>query len=447
MKTAPDTEDAHPGRRMPGRRARSIRWFLALFLLTLSGPILAEDSSEAEKQPQAQKDANEFRFLLRKPPSLRFGKLFRIDFRAKFQGVFRGFSPPVTTDEGLFEFRRKRVSIEGTFLKHFEYEVESELRREDHWKDVNLNFRYFRNFQIKAGKFKLPFGMEQTTGTMSLDFAYRSLLSDNLTPSRDRGIIAHGRFWERGLNYEGGIFVRDGDNSLSKRSTGAERTFAGRVSGTPLRLVAAPDYLRAMEFGLAMTSGTVPEGLKGLRGQTIVTSEAFFPEFYVHGQRRRLGLQWDWSPGPFSLKSEWVQYNDQRRGQSIRGTDLCDLISRGWYAAGTWVITGESKAGGVEPKKPFLEKGGLGAVELAARFEVLRFGSSEHIGLASRSPRAANILENSNRAWTVGINWYLNRWVKIQTNGIREKLEDPQRSPIPGKTLFYTWLCHLQFVM
>ena len=37
------------------------------------------------------------------------------------------------------------------------------------------------------------------------------------------------------------------------------------------------------------------------------------------------------------------------------------------------------------------------------------------------SPRAANLLETGDRVSTVGVNWYLNRFVKVQANLIRER--------------------------
>ena len=90
---------------------------------------------------------------------------------------------------------------------------------------------------------------------------------------------------------------------------------------------------------------------------------------------------------------------------------------------------------------------GIGAVQLAIRYEQLRFGSVEHIGTPSRDSRAANILGNSNRALTFGANWMLNRHTRIQVNAMREKIEDIQRSPIPGREYFWSRLCRLQFVL
>jgi phosphate-selective porin OprO/OprP len=154
----------------------------------------------------------------------------------------------------------------------------------------------------------------------------------------------------------------------------------------------------------------------------------------------------NWSPGPFSIKGEFMHLQDERRNQGLLGQDLPDLISRGWYVSGTWAVTGERKIAGIEPRKNFL-RGGIGAVELAGRYEQLRFGSSEHPGPPLRNLRAPNILGNSDRVWTVGANWYLNRWGKIQANAIHEKIEDPLRSPISGRERFWMWICRLQFVL
>ena len=59
----------------------------------------------------------------------------------------------------------------------------------------------------------------------------------------------------------------------------------------------------------------------------------------------------------------------ERRGQSVEDTDLSPLLATGWYVSGTWAITGEKKAAGLnKPRRPFL-RGGLGAFETAVRFE------------------------------------------------------------------------------
>jgi phosphate-selective porin len=102
------------------------------------------------------------------------------------------------------------------------------------------------------------------------------------------------------------------------------------------------------------------------------------------------------------------------------------------------VVTGENRTGGVNPKRPLLQ-GGFGAIEVAARYDKLRFSSAgSPQEPPSRSPRAANIAANADRAWTLGVNWYVNRWVKIRFNAINETLDDPLLGPAPGYSSMWT---------
>ncbi|MGH9657927.1 MAG: OprO/OprP family phosphate-selective porin [Bryobacteraceae bacterium] len=425
---------------------------LALPLLAQEPPPLLSQDPAAQADPDAA-GSSRFRFRFRRRPSLRIGNILRVDFRVKIQTDFRGVSPDRETDEGLFHVNRARVGVEGRFLRDFEYEIEREVRDVPNpWRDVFVNYRGLRDFQIQAGKFKVPFGMDQLTGPTNLDFIHRSLIGSQLAPARDIGIMVHGRFFERGLNYQAGLFREDGENTRpdvlqdDRESRSAERTFAGRLTGTPLRLLPVPGILKDWEIGGAFTSSTVPEGLKGFRGRT-ASRENIFRSYFVHGQRLRVGLESAWTPGPFSLKGEFIHARDQRIGQGRRLEDLPDVIARGWYASGTWLVTGERKVTGLDPNKNFIFGGGLGAVELATRYEQLRFGSSEHPGLPLRHNRAANILSQSDRVWTWGVNWYLNPYAKVQANAVREKVEDIQRAPLETKNRYWMWMVRLQFVM
>ena len=39
---------------------------------------------------------------------------------------------------------------------------------------------------------------------------------------------------------------------------------------------------------------------------------------------------------------------------------------------------------------------------------------------------------NSDRVVTVGVNWYLNRWVKVQFNVMHDTLRDPSQDRVPA---------------
>jgi phosphate-selective porin OprO/OprP len=398
-------------------------------------------------------------------PTLRVGEWLRVDFRLKFQHDFRTFDPEISGDEGeVANLNSVRVGIEGDITRHFEYEIDREVRngiadtlhlrtRQTHalWRDVYGNFRYFRRFQIRAGQFKIPFGMDQLQSSKHSDFVFRSLIGGRLAPGRDVGIEAHGRLFARRLQYQTGIFIHDGWKAhLGDYERSGQRTFAGRLSAPPFTFIALPRFLRFLrdiELGGAFTENPVTEGLRSLRGRTWVHTHNYFQRINVRGHRLRLGTELNWMTGPFSIKAEVIRVRDQRLGQGLRGQDLPDLLSRGWYFSGTWLITGEKKVNAVRPKRDFLTGGGIGAVEIGSRYEQIRFGSSEHPGTPSRSTRAANIFATSERVGTFGINWYLNRYMRIQFNAIREWIEDVRNAPIPGQDTYWSRYVRMQFIL
>ena len=114
---------------------------------------------------------------------------------------------------------------------------------------------------------------------------------------------------------------------------------------------------------------------------------------------------------------------------------------------GAWVALGKMKSRGSSPENPLLTGHGFGAVELSARLDVLSFYSGRGPGLPSRSPRAPTILPNSERTWTFGPTWYLNRFVKIQINAQRVKLKDIERKAVIGQNRFWTGIVRLQIAM
>jgi phosphate-selective porin OprO/OprP len=376
------------------------------------------------------------------PPSIRIGE-FRAALRVRVHLDFRDFDPELGEDE--FVFRRGRVGLQGRFYDDLEYEVEAETRDEEHpWRDVYVNYRRFRAAQVQVGRFKLPFSLEQTTSVSNINFVERSLIASELAPARDRGVMVHGRVANDMLAYEAGIFRHDGDNTRHNGNV-TDRTWAGRLVVRPWET--RRGLLHSAQIGIAGTFGDLFEGLYGIRGRTL-SDYKFFDPVYVKGQRRRLGVEGRWTPRSILVQGEYVRVTDQRNGQGLGDVDLPDAVAQGWYVSGTWVLTGENKSGGsLDPSRPFPTKG-LGAVELAARLEELRFGSA---GTSDEppfsNPRAANILPNRDRILTLGVNWYLNQFGRITLNGTRETLQDPARTPQLGRSRFWGAVLRLQFVL
>jgi phosphate-selective porin len=124
---------------------------------------------------------------------------------------------------------------------------------------------------------------------------------------------------------------------------------------------------------------------------------------------------------------------------------LSDVITTGWYASATWLVTGEDKENFDHPRRPIFTEG-IGAIELGVRYEELGFESAEKIGEAFSNPRAENILQNSAAIWTLGINWFPSRWTRVVLNAMHESLEDPGRVLQTGITDYWSGVFRLQIV-
>ena len=115
-----------------------------------------------------------------------------------------------------------------------------------------VNVRVGNPFQVRVGKFEIPFGLEETTNTMELDFIYRTRGSDELAPARHKGVMAHGRLG-RLLEYEFGGFTGDGDNA---RVWDSDNTFhasdfaitSGHEQNVLMRRAMLVPELRALYF-------------------------------------------------------------------------------------------------------------------------------------------------------------------------------------------------------
>lgn len=461
-----------------------MRAFTALLMaaaLLLPAPAAGQQAGKKSKKTKAEKAAAKagrvapdeipdpdqpadpppkgFHMQWKQHPSVRFGSVLRLDFQAKFQEDGHAAYAGATLDP--WEIHRNRIGVEGRLGKDIEFEVERELTEKEltdkevvagvqsgsHWKDVNVNLTFVKNAQVQIGKFKIPFGLDQLTGVSHNDFVFRSLGASYLAPARDIGVMVHGRFLKRGLNYWAGVFRHDGDNARSKKVQGGDETLAARVSGTPFRRLG----VNGLELGTAMTvSRLTDESFRpnGLRGRTVLTQDTFYEPVYVKGHRRRWEMDADWTAGPVSARTEYTWVYDDRLGQGLGDNDLPDARARSWYASGTWILTGEKKERPVKPDGELLQ-GGFGAVEVSGRYERLWYDSAGGGSLAdaSRTPRAEVILPAAERVVTVGVNWTLNRWVKLQVNVIREHVEDADRNPVPNGAAFWSRVLRLQFVL
>lgn len=415
-----------------------------------AGPKDTTKKKKADKK-DAKKPKTEYPFFrLDDHPSIHFGKGSHLDFRARFAADADDSDAPTgdPVEAAGVDLGKKRIGVSGEIKNAVEFQIEAELSKDEPWRDVYADFKKFDAVRVRGGQFKLPFSLDENTGAAKLDFMFRSLAATHLAPGRDPGVMVHGKLLDKVLGYEAGVFEHDGKNARTNNpdKVFGGQTFAGRVTVEPL--ANKKDAIGDLSLGAAFTQSDVPEGIPGLRGQTVL-DQTFFSssKYYVNGPRRRVGIEMQFRPGPASIKAEWMRVDTQRRGQSVEDTDLSPLIGEGWYVSGTYAITGEKKSNVDRPKKPLVPGWGYGAIEVAARIENLAFRSGASGEPGSTSPRADVILGNADQVTTFGVNWYVNRWFKIQANFIRETLDDPSQGPLPSKPSFNSRAVRFQFSM
>jgi phosphate-selective porin OprO/OprP len=422
----------------------------------------ADAPGAAPEQPQtrltlptfapATETAQAIRGVWREHPSIRAGRNLRLDFTFRVQeDVREAGDDPNPAEFPTWELHRLRLGIEGEIFRHIQFQVEREFKYalssvnfRTPWRDVFVDVDYLDKAQVRVGRFKIPIGLDQLGGDTALDTIFRSLGGQYLAPGRDQGVMVHGRFFKRGLNYWVGGFLHDGENSKSSKMVGGDETFAARLTGRPFRRLKGPFAEAEVGTSFALTNVSDESVYpNGLRARTVLSQYTVFDSVFVKGLRRRLGFDIDVSPGPFGVQADVLQVMDAREAQGLGNQDLSDARARSWYLAGSWVVTGEPKAGGVVPRKG-LFMGGLGAVEVAARYDQIRFDSKQGIDPPFSNSRAETILPGGNRVWTFGVNWFVNRWSRIQFNAIREHSMDEGRSPTLDGTPFWSKLVRFQ---
>lgn len=391
-------------------------------------------------------------------PRLVLGRDTFVDFRVKLQWDHRTFSPSPEDPADDVEWELGRVGVEGQVTRFVEFEVSFEVPDEaDPWRAVFLNVRPLAALQVQGGHFKVPFSRERLTGPTNLDFTQRAIGVRVIAPGYDTGVMVHGRVWKRRLEYAAGLFRGDADRTES--SPGGpelpgvrplerydDRILAWRVTGRPFAANAMPGWLRPLELGANAAYSHVDEGLNGWRGRAVFGQE-FFPAYHVNGRRTRYGADAALVTGPVAVQWEYLRGLDERRGQGVADDDLPELDVRSWYVSGAVVVTGERKRDVDQPRRPLL-RGGIGALEGAVRVERLSLGSRETLGQpASYSPRGVNLWGNRDTVWTAGVNWYPDRFFKVQVNAIRERVDDPERALLPGRDTFWSYVVRLQFVL
>jgi phosphate-selective porin OprO and OprP len=332
--------------------------------------------------------------------SIRFGLDLQVDNRS-----FPGDSPVTLNDQILI--RRARPSISGTVFKNIDYYIRPDFGQGSVvLYEAYMQLNYFSRFNLRVGKFKPPVGLERLQSDDDTNFIERGLPT-LLAPSRDIGYQLSGDIVKKRVAYQVGVFNGVADNGLSDASVSDHRDYAGRIFLTPFQ----PDrnvLLNGLGIGIGATTGNddgIPLPAYKTFGQN--TFFSFASGVTTAGHRTRLAPQAYYYAGPFGMLAEYTLSEEGFQKGAVRR----DIAFRSWQVQAAYVLTGEKK-GFVSPapRKNFDPANhGWGAWELALR--VSDFSAEQGIynygfATAATSPRHAH-------EWVGGVNWYLNRAVRL----------------------------------
>lgn len=365
------------------------------------------------------------------------------DFRRGSTGAAPNRETAAARDlsDGMY-FRRARLGVEGVFNRDIGYRLvvdfggsgtESTPKISDAW----ISYAGFAPFSLQLGAFSPPANLDD--GTTPED----SLFIERATPadlSRSLG-GADGRLG-LGIRHSGARWM--GALTLTSRTVAdaeafdTQRALVGRVGG----LVATGESYN-VHLG---ASGTwvidpVDSGPDATGARHAIRFRAQ-PELRVDSTRLI-------DTGPIDAKhahAVGVEFAARWRGLFVQaerfdfGIDRVDPALRdpgfgGWYAEGSWILTGESRrynpaAAAFQNPRPFVpvsRNGGFGAWELALRYSETDLDFLA--GAEGLAVPAGGVRGGTQRIWTLGVNWFLNASTRLSFNYLKIDVDRLNPSP------------------
>jgi phosphate-selective porin OprO/OprP len=299
-----------------------------------------------------------------------------------------------------FTLRRARLGVKGKFAKDFKYEIVGNLPGTATVDVAFLDYAKFAGAQLRLGKFKQPFNLEEQTSSNNIDFMERSYVNQ-LAPAKKIGAMIFGEPKE-GFTYALSTYSMN-DTELDSKNDKAN--FAGRATLNFAQLVGNKDMVAHVglsgfdnEYNLAttttssnVTSSSQRATMLGFRTPGQGLSNTFRMQVGgetggISGQNingnstsqvksHAIGLEGIFAFNNMKLQGEYAK--SQFKGAN-NGTEKIGADANVYYAEIMWLATGEKYSdaykagsfGSIKPKNDFdLDKNTWGAWEFGLKAE------------------------------------------------------------------------------
>jgi phosphate-selective porin OprO/OprP len=329
------------------------------------------------------------------------------------------------------DIRRARIGINGTLMRDISYEVVFNAASSD---STNLdtgwvNYAFAKPLNLRVGKFKQQFNLEELTSSNNIDFIERSFVNQ-FAPGKKVGMMVHGVLTD-GLSYGISSF----QDATAVISASGARQSTVRVAANFAELAGMPG--RVFHLGVARHSGTV-DIASGATGEVIKLrtdargADGIFASTFASGDTNNVnqvkrssdGLEMAIALGALKLQTETAKSNFDFANTAR--TNVVDGTIKSQYMAVVYNLTGEKWSdaykdgvfGAVRPTSNFSSKGkGTGGWQLSYR--------TSSYDATDWTSTTATTGSKKGKTDTLGINWLLNPNARIMLNHSTTKFDTP----------------------
>lgn len=256
------------------------------------------------------------------------------------------------------DIRRARIDIKGDVTEKFDYRLQADFAGSSaKVLDASIGYKLNPYLKLTAGQFKIPFSQENLTSSPKLETINRSQAVEALA-ARGSDVIGNHNGRDIGLQASGNLLQRNNYNLFDYafgifNGAGINTSDTNEQKDFIGRLVFYP--LKELSVGGSYYAGRA----------TLTSSPA------RKDDRDRIGAEFAYVKEPISLKGEYIKGNDR------------NVEKNGWYLqVGYFII----------PRK------------FQGVFKFDAFDPNTEVDL------------NSTNIYTLGGNWYFNKWAFLQVN-------------------------------